>query len=53
MAYYWLQLVEKLGEHLKGKDKEKEKDIKHGIIRGFVELNEQVSRSCPPSSFPS
>jgi len=32
--------VEKLGEHLKGK--EKDKDIKTSIIRGFTELNEQV-----------
>jgi hypothetical protein len=35
-----IQLVEKLGEHLKGKITES--DIKQGITRGFVELNEQV-----------
>lgn len=35
-----LKLVEKLGEHLKGKETEKE--IRSGIVRGFVELNEQV-----------
>jgi hypothetical protein len=39
------QLVEKLGEHLKGK--ESDKDIRQGITKGFVELNEMVR--VPPS----
>ncbi len=34
------QLVEKLGEHLRGK--ETEKDIRTGITRGFLELNDMV-----------
>jgi hypothetical protein len=34
------QLVEKLGEHLRGK--ETEKDIRAGITRGFLELNDMV-----------